>query len=131
MKHQIGMALVLLSMSSVATGEWVKVSSSAAATAYVDPSTIRKVGNRAKAWTMIDHRVAQPYLDGERYKSIKAQSEVDCYEEKEKTLFIAMFDGNLGAGQALGNPGIPPDTRWKPVPPGTLLWLTLKAICKN
>lgn len=130
MSKQMGFALALVLASGAASAEWTRISSSKTTVAYVDTSTIRKAGKTTKSWALMDHKVPQLFIDQQRFLSIKYQSEFDCEEDKERTLFFAMYDGNMGAGEVLWS-GAPPDTRWMPVPPGTINWDTLKVVCKR
>ena len=62
--HKAILMILLVSMSSSAIAEWVEVAVSAkeakeatTMTAYADPDTIRRTGDRVKLWILADYKI--------------------------------------------------------------------------
>lgn len=110
------------SVNSHRSGRWVSVSKNEKTTFYTNPSTIRKVGNRAKMWSLLDFETAQG-LSGTEYLSVKAQNEFDCKDEQHRILFSSFHSKNMSEGEvvfSISNAG-----KWEPVPPESVtegLW---------
>ena len=61
--HKAILMILLVSVSSSAIAEWVEIAVSAkeaeeeaTMTAYADPDTIRKTGDRVKLWILADYK---------------------------------------------------------------------------
>ncbi len=82
--------LMLAVVSSSAIAEWVEVTEGGeeteTITAYADPDTIRKTGNRVKMWVLVDYK-----KDEEEFGILSARlkEEYDCKEKKQRILFMA------------------------------------------
>jgi hypothetical protein len=50
--------ILMLVVSSSAMAEWVWVGKSEGFTTYVDPTTVRKSGNKVKLWRLTDYKTA-------------------------------------------------------------------------
>ncbi len=89
-------------VSSSAMAEWVEVGESGeeteAITAYADPDTIRKTGNRVKMWALVDYKT-----DEEEFGILSARQkeEYDCKEKKQRILFIAFYSGHMGKDETV------------------------------
>ena len=108
--------------------EWVEVSSDNTDTIYyANPTTIRKAGNMVKIWELYDLKTAQKSSEGTSYLSMKMQSEYDCKEERQRTLFISHYSKNMGRGEAVFSFSYTDSNinSWTPVSPGSVgegLW---------
>ncbi len=115
------LALVLAVVSSSAMAEWVKVSEDKLVTAYADPTTIRKLGDKVKMWALWDYSTAQEG-DSKPYMSVRIQNEYNCKEETIRQIFATSFSGNMAEGNTINRQG---GRDWKPVAPrtfGEALW---------
>jgi hypothetical protein len=116
-------ALVLLVLSGNAMADWVKVGGSADGTvSYANPSTIRKNGNMAKIWSLLDYTKART-LSNMKYLSMKSLGEYDCKGEQMRMLAFSWFSENMGEGDVVYTDSSAGN--WLPVQPDSLgegLW---------
>jgi Surface-adhesin protein E len=126
MNRLILITLLVLS-SGPAYAEWVWIGDSASGTTtYADPDTIRHKGELVKMWHLFDRKTVETYQGGS-FLSIKAQSEYDCAEERERSLAVMYHSGNMGSGKVVyinSNEG-----NWTPVPPGSTVQAMWKFAC--
>ena len=96
------LTLILAVMSSSAIAEWVEVAKGGeeieTITAYADPDTIRKTGNRVKMWVLVDYK-----KDEEEFGILSARlkEEYDCKEKKQRILFMAFYSGHMGKDETV------------------------------
>lgn len=118
--------ITLLVLSSGPTyAEWVAVASSQAGGGYItyaDPDTIRRKGDLAKIWVLTDFTTIQTVADAS-YLSSRVQKEYDFAEEREHSLAITWFSGNMATGNQVWTHI--DEQKWQPVAPKTVgkaLW---------
>jgi len=99
------LTLMLAVVSSSAMAEWVEVAGSAegteeteAVTAYADPDTIRKTGNRVKMWVLVDYKITEEESGA---TSVRQKEEYDCKEKKSRILFVAFYSGHMGKDETI------------------------------
>ena len=120
---QIFAAVAMSVVSGVAGAAWVDVGASDSVTAYVDPATIKRSGNVATMWDLLDYKKAQEIPSGKSFQSVRAQTEYNCTDKNLRPVTASAHSDKMAAGNtvhAVSEPG-----RWRPVPPGTLdeaLW---------
>ena len=114
---------VMLAVSSAAWADWVTLGGNDKFDVYVDTSTIRKSGDKAKMWHLMDFKTSKE-LQGDPYLSSKSQSEYDCKDERERTLYFTQHSGQMSDGNVVySSSGTP--SNWTPVSPGSIgesLW---------
>ncbi len=110
--------LMLAVVSSSAMAEWVEIGTTDKNTVYVDPTTIRKSGNKVKMWVLYDFNSAKE-TTGNKYLSVKAQDEYDCKEEQERLLFFSRYSENMGGGDTVYSANAT-NKDWSPVVPGSV-----------
>ena len=120
----IVITLLVLSSEPV-HAEWMLVSGDDATglAVYVDPGTIRRNGDLAKMWQLLDYRTVQT-VAGDSLLSMKRFSEYDCTAERTRLLGYTWFSGNMGSGK-LGYSNSD-ETKWIPVAPQSMnqtLWI--------
>jgi len=113
--HKAILILLLAVVSSSAMAEWVKVSEDKLVTAYADPSTIRKLGDKVKMWALWDYSTAQEG-DSKPYMSTRVQKEFNCKEETTRQIYASAFTDNMGRGDLINNEG---GREWEPIAPRT------------
>ena len=115
--------VLLLAASSGAWADWIPVGGSDEQTAYINPTTIRRSGDRAKLWGLYDYKSAKA-LGKRHYLSIRAQNEYDCKEERSRSIYSTFNAENMGGGETVYvSDGVPGN--WTPVVPGSVgetLW---------
>jgi hypothetical protein len=96
---------------------WVVFETLPDATIYVDPSSIRREGNRAEMWVLIDYRSPQPDKTGKQVLSDKLRYEYDCRARQLSIIDTSAHAGPMASGETINvNPDPPQLT---PVPAGT------------
>lgn len=113
LKLLVLVASLLINHNAIA--DWVQIAESAATTFYVDPSTVRRNGNMAKMWELIDLREAELVL-GKAYLSIRSQQEYDCSDERVRTITSTSFSGHMADGKTIFYD--PTEGPFRPVEPG-------------
>lgn len=115
----------LTDVSNNAAAGWVIVGSDKTDTQYANPSTIRRKGNMAKMWDLLDFKKAQ--VAGKPikpYKSTKGQYEYDCEEERMRLLSSSWHSDHMAKGEVVFTEDDP--SEWRSVSPGSRgedLWL--------
>ncbi len=121
--QQLIPAMALALLSSVASAAWVDVGATETVTAYVDTSSIKRAGNTATMWDLMDYKQAQEIPAGKSFQSVRAQTEYNCTDKNLRPLAASAHSDKMARGgtvHAVSEPG-----RWRPVPPGSLdeaLW---------
>ena len=110
--------MVLAIVTSSAAADWVMVVSSEDTPAYAAPATIRKVGDKAKMWTIHDFKAARVDTYGKSYRSAKIQDEYDCKQALARVLDFSFHSGNMGKGEEVYSDHIP--DKWYPILPKSL-----------
>lgn len=117
--------MLLAVVSSSALAEWIEAVSDERSTIYVDPTTIRRTGDTALMWHLLDYKTVQVSDEIKPYLSTTAQTESDCKNEELRILDIAFHSENMGRGEIV-NTGQDP-TKWMRISPHSgvdVLWKT-------
>jgi len=122
--HKAILMLMLAVVSSNAMAEWVGVGKNENFIVYVEPSTIRKSGNKVKIWSLHDYKTAQGSIP---YMSSRLEREHDCIEKQSRQLFLAFYSKNMGRGGSIWKDTEP--RNWLPVAPGTIKEIVWKYAC--
>ena len=105
----------------------IGVSDDSGTTFYVDPTTIRKSGDKAKMWSLYNYNSVRDTLGVWSLSSI-ALNEYDCKKDKVIMRFLSVHSGNMGRGEvALINMNI--DARETYSLPGSISRISLKLAC--
>ena len=130
--HKVMLMILLVFVSSSAMAEWVKVAVSAkeagkeaTMTAYADPDTIRKTGDRVRLWVLADYKIIN-----EEYgiASSRQKDEYDCKERKQRRLFIVFYSGHMNKGETVLIHNDRGD--WEKIPRGSLVEAMLQFACR-
>lgn len=90
---------------------------------YVDPTSIRTVGELRQVWAMKD--MTQPVIDFDL--SMQFLYEVDCQGRRQRLLQYQAFRGRMGEGEPTRGGMVFGD--WAAVPPGTVGRRIISAAC--
>jgi len=111
------MTLGIASCKPAPVSEWVVFEAAPDATIYVDPSTIRREGDRAEMWVLIDYASPQPDKTGKQVMSDKLQYQYDCSGKQLSIVATSAHTGSMASGEIVNvNPDPPQLT---PIPAGT------------
>jgi len=123
------LTLILAVMSSSAIAEWVEVAKGGeeieTITAYADPDTIRKTGNRVKMWVLVDYKKDE---EESGILSARLKEEYDCKEKKQRILFMAFYSGHMGKDETVGILS-EPESSWQQPLVGGLAEALLEFAC--
>ena len=129
--HKAILMILLVSVSSSAMAEWVKVAVSArkageeaTMTAYADPDTIRKTGDRVRLWVLADYKISNEEYG---FASARQKDEYDCKGRKQRRLFIVFYSGHMNKGETV----LIHNDRggWEEIPQGSLVEAMLEFAC--
>ena len=87
------------------------------ATIYIDPSTIRREGDRAEMWALIDYKTPQPDKTGKQVLSDKLKYQYDCQARQLSITDTSAHAGPMASGEVINVNPDPPELT--PVPAGT------------
>lgn len=129
--------LIVLLISTNAKAGWINLgkgySHDNTFTNYVDTTTIRKTGNMARMWDLMDFETAQKISNNGTnilFRSSKTQSEYDCKEKLQRQLYMSLYAENLGKGEVVLTDNNP--TKWEPIPAvGSAAEALWKLACEN
>ncbi len=122
-------SMLLLIVSSSAVAEWTLSGSRSEDGGfyhYVDLSTIRMSGTRAKMWRLFDYKTIQT-SGSVSYLSAMFKTEFDCSGEKLRFLAHNVYSGNMGGGRVAAHESIVGE--WIPVSPNSIDQILLKIAC--
>ena len=105
----------------------IGVSDNSGTTFYVDPTSIRKSGDKAKMWSLYNYNSVRDTLGVWSLSSI-ALNEYDCKKDKVIMRFLSVHSGNMGRGEVvITNMNI--DAIEVHAPPGSISKISLKLAC--
>lgn len=122
MKKVIVLFIVLC--SAPAWAEWVYVTETADATFYLDPASIREVGNLRTVSTIEDFKLS----DDHGAMSARSSAEYDCKSERIRLLAYSTYPKPMAEGNAIFNMGEDPKG-WCEIPPRTALEGIMQDVC--
>ena len=109
--------------------EWVVFEATPEATIYIDPSSIRREGDRAAMWALIDYPTPQPDKTGKQVLSDKLQYQYDCSGRQLSIIATSAHAGPMATGEIINvNPDPPELTA---VPAGTTAEKMWARACGN
>lgn len=127
MPGKVGIGLLLAMLSSGALATWVQVGDSLDPV-YVEPGTVRRVGDRVRMWSLLDYKIPQSPTPGVWYKSAKIQYEYDCKNEKVRQLYFSWHSGNMGRDGIVFKSATPKEV-WDPIPAGSMAQTLWALVC--
>ncbi len=109
--------------------EWVVFEATPEATIYIDPSSIRREGDLAEMWALIDYPTPQPDKTGKQVLSDKLQYQYDCSGRQLSIIATSAHAGPMATGEIINvNPDPPELTA---VPTGTTAEKMWARACGN
>jgi hypothetical protein len=102
----------LLMLAGSAWADWGKYASSGGEEFFFDPSTVRKIGDFSKVWTITN--LSRRNKDGA--SSFRLRKEFDCPNERFRILYHSTHTEKLARGETLEYSD-EPDSHWSEIPP--------------
>jgi hypothetical protein len=125
--------ITVLFMSHVpAYAEWVAVEKDnplpGLQTLYIEADTIRREGNFATVWQLIDFKWMQGSARGPtRFSSTKTHKQFDCAENRVRLLAFTEFSLQMGTG--IRNDGYVDKESWLAVEPESINYALWEIVC--
>jgi hypothetical protein len=113
-------------MSSSVLADWTYITRSDDSFTYADFSTLKKTGNTATIWELIDYETAGRH----RYLSLKSQFQYDCLAQTVTGLFYISYADNMGEGRVIES-FQPPYQQPVPIIPQSPEQTIWQLICTN
>ena len=111
-------ALLAMLLCATAQAEWMPLGRNEDFRIYLDPQLIRKDGDFAQLWQLMDFTVAQ-WTDAQTVVwSIKTLIEYDCTTMRSRTLAGEAYSEQMGGGRMMGREQVA-DAPWESVDPGS------------
>ena len=123
------------SVAVASSANWTKITESndGKLTLYVKQDSIRKTGDKAIIWEMVDYKTAGiNTISGKPYLSVKSQNEFDCKENKWRSLNDSTsYTGNMGNGEITdtSSSSNPVPGEWNQAAPNTVMDVVGKIAC--
>lgn len=111
-------ALLAVLLCATAQAEWMLLGRNEDFRIYLDPQLIRKNGDFAQLWQLMDFTVAQ-WTDAQTVVwSIRTLIEYDCATMRSRTLAGEAYSEQMGGGRMMGREQVA-DAQWENVEPGS------------
>ena len=81
----------LLSPSSQAETRWEPLSLADQGMYYMDPQSIEQHGANKQLWTVLDYRTPQTNSEGQTYRSMRAQMQINCKARMARLTHMSYF----------------------------------------
>lgn len=95
---------VLLLSEKPSYAEWVFVTTDGKGnTMYWDADSIRRKGNIANVWVLLDTSTVRETIEGVPFRSSRTLHQVDCGKERFRVVAFTLFSGNMGSGQLVAS----------------------------
>jgi hypothetical protein len=91
---------------------------------FFDPSTVRKVGDFSKVWTITN--LSRRNKDGA--SSFRIRKDFDCPNERFRILYISIHTEKLARGETLASSD-EPDNHWSEIPPRSSVRILHAILC--
>lgn len=124
------LVLVLSVVNSNVIAEWTEIDTSnrVGLTAYADPATIIRSGDKAEMWVLYDYKTVQKN-SRKSYISIRGQWRYDCKEKKEQPVYEILLSENMGKGKVVGKAIYDVSVEWMSVTPESVGMAFWKLAC--
>lgn len=122
--------IVLVLSGTPSYAEWVFVTTDGKGnTMYLDADSIRRKGNIAKVWVLLDTSIARETMEGVPFRSSRTLHQVDCGKERFRVVAFTLFSGNMGSGQLVASSQYM--LEWERVPSEGSARRLLKLVCEK
>jgi hypothetical protein len=119
----VGILAAMMLAATPVYADWTKVVATKHSTFYIDPDTLRKVGNFVRAWTLMDNNL--PPVGGAR--SVLARREFDCSSSRYSFRGVTQYAQPMAAGIVIESTD--KISEWFVVVPNTVGDRLLKFVC--
>ncbi|MEO0048650.1 MAG: hypothetical protein RLZZ410_1609 [Pseudomonadota bacterium] len=108
--------------STAVNAEWTFVSEGTDVIQYIDIDRIKRNGKSVKVWTLYDiKKSVKPH------KSAIMLREFDCRDDKDRTLQVTFYSGQMGTGSPVKS--FSDIDEWSYVTPGSVSYTLMDLVC--
>ena len=116
--RRLPITLLMLLLTGTAQAEWIQFGRTDEFRIYVDQRLIKKNGDFAQVWQLMDFTVAQWADARTAVGSIKNLIEYDCTQPRLRPLAGEAFTEQMGEGRMVGNEQVS-DPQWENIEPNS------------
>jgi hypothetical protein len=91
-------AFIMLGLAAAPAPKWVAIESLPEGVIYIDPGSIRRQGNIAEMWVLIDYAQPQPDRTGKPIRSDKLHYRYNCAARQESITTSTAHAGAMATG---------------------------------
>jgi hypothetical protein len=73
---------------------------------YMDPQSIEQQGSNKQLWTVLDYRSAQTTAEGQSYRSMRAQVQINCKARLARLTHMTYYSGGMLNGAVVQRQGM-------------------------
>ncbi len=73
---------------------------------YMDPTSVEQQAGLKVLWTLLDYRNPQTTSDGQSYRSMRAQVQVNCKANMARFIHISYYSGGMLNGKLVQQQGM-------------------------
>lgn len=73
---------------------------------YMDPRSIEQQGSHKQLWTVLDYRSGQTNSEGQSYRSLRAQVQINCKARLARLTHLSYYSGAMLSGQVVSKQGM-------------------------
>ena len=94
---------------------------------YLDPTSIEERSGVKTFWTLLDYRQPQTTADGQAYRSMRAQVQINCKAHMARLMHTSFFSGGLMSGKPVQQQGMLRD--WHEIDPDSPMARLARRVC--
>ena len=73
---------------------------------YMDPQSVEQHGASRQLWTVLDYRSPQTNSEGQTYRSMRAQVQINCQSRMARLTHMAYYSGGMLSGKEVQKQGM-------------------------
>lgn len=73
---------------------------------YLDPQSIEQQGPNKQLWTVLDYRSSQTTSEGQSYRSMRAQVQINCKARLARLMHMTYHSGGMLSGAVVQRQGM-------------------------
>ena len=113
-----------ISVYANANSNWQFIAANDDSIYFIDRKSIQKSGDSVSFWILENKKQRDQFGSF----SYKCQDTINCRTRERISRYIMAFD-DLDNNGKLTNSFIPPNAKWKPIPPESMNWEMMKIVC--
>lgn len=117
----------LLSFTGRADIRWEPLTLADQGMYYMDPQSIEQKGVTKQLWTVLDYRSPQTNSEGQIYRSMRAQVQINCKARMARLIHMAYYSGGMLSGKEVQKQGMLRD--WQEIEPDSPMARIARRVC--